>query len=921
MSSPAFSAARTRLPEAPAVVAGVRGAVWLTPAGEVETVDLSEAARRLGAGEVPILCHGKAVARRLGMLRFPCHDLLELFAFVRPARFCLPTIEGLAQALLLPVPETPEQEAAALFAAARALLAELTASPGDDGLVVAWTMARGGWPWGPAVLTALGGGDTLPSRQVARGLEVWTRLREWEEAAPEPPPESWPVEAVEARARLVRLLGPGSERRPQQVQYASHAAAAFQPRDRAGEPRVVLAEAGTGVGKTLGYIAPATVWAQKNRGSVWISTYTRNLQRQLDRELDRAYPDLKVKSRKVVVRKGRENVFCLLNYDEAVAGLPARSAIAATALGLVARWAVATRDGDMVGGDFPGWLADLLGRDLTVDLTDTRGECIYTACRHFYKCFIERAIRKARRAEIVVANHALVMVQAARGGDGSNLPLRYVFDEGHHLFEAADSALSLDLTGRETAELRRWLRGAEGGGRSRSRGLSDRIGDLIAEEAEALAATGAVIAAARALPGAGWRQRVFGGTGAGAGESFLTLVHRQVYARGRDVNRAYGLETHVHPPMPGLIEAAAAFEAELEGLATPLTELSQALSTMLDAETCSLEIAARQRIERVIRSLDRRALRPIAGWRSMLRSLAGEPPPEFIDWLSVDRLDGNDIDAGLHRHWVDPMRAFVELVVEPAHGVLITSATLRDGTGDDDADWAAAEIRTGARHLRAPPVLSTVASPFDYPAQTRVLVVTDVDRDDVSRVAAAYRELFVAADGGGLGLFTAIRRLRDVHGRIVGPLDAAGVRLLAQHVDDLDTGTLIDIFRAEDRTCLLGTDAVRDGIDVPGRSLRLIVFDRVPWPRPDILHRARRQAFGGRAYDDMLTRLKLKQAYGRLIRRANDRGVFVMLDAALPTRLTGAFPDGVEVRRLGIRDAIAETRGFLDPVGTGRSRR
>ena len=72
-----------------------------------------------------------------------------------------------------------------------------------------------------------------------------------------------------------------------------------------------------------------------------------------------------------------------------------------------------------------------------------------------------------------------------------------------------------------------------------------------------------------------------------------------------------------------------------------------------------------------------------------------------------------------------------------------------------------------------------------------------------------------------------------------GRLEEAGLPLYAQHVDGLDTGTLVDIFRAEEDACLLGTDAVRDGVDVPGRCLRLIVFDRVPWPRPDILHRAR----------------------------------------------------------------------------------
>jgi len=192
-----------------------------------------------------------------------------------------------------------------------------------------------------------------------------------------------------------------------------------------------------------------------------------------------------------------------------------------------------------------------------------------------------------------------------------------------------------------------------------------------------------------------------------------------------------------------------------------------------------------------------------------------------------------------------------------------------------------------------------------------VLIVGDVDKSNLAHVAAAYRELFLASGGGGLGLFTAITRLRAVHERIAATLDEAGIQVMAQHVDTLDTGTLIDIFRAEENTCLLGTDAVRDGIDVSGRSLRLIVFDRVPWPRPDILHRARRKDFGGRAYDETLTRLKLKQAYGRLIRKRTDKGVFVMLDRAMPSRLLSAFPQEVQVSRLGLKEVVMEIRGFL----------
>src|SRR5207253_3658645 len=108
------------------------------------------------------------------------------------------------------------------------------------------------------------------------------------------------------------------EARPSQADYAHEAAHVFQPRDREGEPNMMLAEAGTGVGKTLAYLAPASLWAEANGPAVWVSTYTRALQRQIERESRSIYPDPAVRARKAVVRKGRENYLCLLNFQEAV---------------------------------------------------------------------------------------------------------------------------------------------------------------------------------------------------------------------------------------------------------------------------------------------------------------------------------------------------------------------------------------------------------------------------------------------------------------------------------------------------------------------------------------------------------------------------------------------------------------------------
>src|SRR5262249_4900008 len=157
---------------------------------------------------------------------------------------------------------------------------------------------------------------------------------EWDDEAPEVPPGDKPVNPTEARWRLRSLLGPDAEARPAQGAYAEAAAGAFQPRDRIGEPNLVLAEAGTGIGKTLGYIAPASLWAERNEASVWVSTFTKNLQRQIDQELDRLYADPAEKAQKVVIRKGRENYLCLLNFEEAVSRL-AGTTMEAVPLGLV----------------------------------------------------------------------------------------------------------------------------------------------------------------------------------------------------------------------------------------------------------------------------------------------------------------------------------------------------------------------------------------------------------------------------------------------------------------------------------------------------------------------------------------------------------------------------------------------------------
>lgn len=851
------------------------------------------------AADTPvILLNAPLIGQRLGYPDISGLDLLELYAFLRPAQFMVPTPRGLARALNLPAPDSEGATAAFLLDAARAMLAIAEGPwPEREG---AWTglqsLLRMRWAWAP-----------LLSGRVARPEKgerwLFSRLPEWSEEAPRPAPRVLTLSQADVAARLARLTGADAERRQGQRDYAAAAAQAFQPRDRRDGPRMVLAEAGTGIGKTLGYLAPASLWAEQASGAVWVSTYTKALQRQLAQEGERLFPDPAVRKARIVTRKGRENYLCLLNLEDALqGGFAGRAAILAQ---IVARWAAYSADGDMVGGDLPGWLVTLFRRNGSTALTDRRGECIYAGCPHYRKCFIERAARDSAQADIVIANHALVMVNAARGRETATRPTRYIFDEGHHLFDAADSMFATALTGQEAIELRRWVTGPEGKARGRRRGLAARLSDVASYDEEGARAISAAVDAARALPSDQWLQRLNDGEPFGPVEALLAAVRGLVFMRAEregTSDAGYGLETELAEPDAALVDAAGPATEALDALLRPLVRLRRRLEAVLDEAPDWMDGPARARIEGAIASLGWRT-DTLGAWLALIARIGGPADSDFVDWLAVDRVEGREYDVGLHRHWLDPTRPFAETVLQPAQGVLVTSATLRAG-----GDWDVAQARTGATHLPAPPDIFEAASPFDYARQAEVLIVTDVKRGDVGALAHAYGQLILAARGGTLGLFTAIRRLRAVHTRIADRLAREGLPLAAQHVDPIDTGTLVDMFRDDPRASLLGTDALRDGVDVPGDSLRLVVMEGVPWPKPTVLHAARRMAGGGSAYDDRIVRARLAQAFGRLIRRADDRGCFVLLSAAMPSRLLSAFPAGTPVTRLTLDAAIERVR-------------
>ena len=880
--------------------------IWLaSAAGEVREANRGEAIAR--AAETPhIILNAPLAGQRLGYPDLSGLDLLELFAFIHPAQFAVPTVAGLSRAVGLDPPQGDVGAAAALQQIAARLI-ETLADPDWKEREGAWTsnatLHRLGWGWARIV------GASLAKPERGERM-LFSRLKSWDEAADRPPPRAVRVEPGEARDRLDRLTG-RAEPRAGQTAMAEAVTGIFAAKRAKDSPNLLLAEAGTGIGKTLAYLSPASLWAEKAGGAVWVSTFTKALQRQLDGEGPKLFADRDERSRRIVVRKGRENYLCLLNLEDAMQGAFAgRAAILAQ---LAGRWAAYTKDGDMVGGDLPGWLPSLFRRAGATALTDRRGECVYAGCPHYRKCFIERAERASRDADIVIANHALVMVNAARGREDA--PGRILFDEGHHLFDAADSTFAVAFTGQESIEMRRWIVGPEGRSRGRRRGLAARLLDVASYDEEGGRALEAAVEAARALPSDGWLQRLSEGDTFGPVEAVLAEVRGTVYARAKAQEAGYGLETELAEPDGGLVSRSAAAAETLEALLKPLAALGRRLEAVLEDAPDWLDSQARARVEGAVRGLIWRR-ETLTAWVALLARIGGEADCEFVDWLAVERVDGREYDIGIHRRWLDPTKPLARAVLAPADGVLVTSATLRGGEG-----WESAEARTGALHLPSPVERFEADSPFDYPAVSEVLIVTDVRQGDTAALAGAYARLIEAAGGGTLGLFTAIARLKAVHARIADRLAREGLPLFAQHVDPIDAGTLVDIFRDDPKASLLGTDALRDGVDVPGHSLRLVVMERVPWPRPTVLHAARRMAGGGSAYDNRVVRARLAQAFGRLIRRQDDRGMFVILSAAMPSRLLCAFPPGVPINRVPLDLAIARVQSRLGPGSVASNER
>jgi len=654
----------------------------------------------------------------------------------------------------------------------------------------------------------------------------------------------------------------GYEQRVEQVEMARAATAAFEQRKR------LAVEAGTGVGKSFAYLVPAIDLVRRGEGKVLVSTYTITLQEQL---INKDLPVLASCTGvefSAVLAKGRGNYLCKRRLEYAVRRGRGLFDESAEELDRLAGWAEQTENGslsELESAPSPGvWDA----------IRSEHGNCRGRKCPHYGKCFYWRARRMLDKADIIVANHALMFSDLVlKEQDVSLLPdYDYiVIDEAHNLEHVAEKQFGIDIGNHRV----KWLLDGLYNPRARKGLLAYRRSDPATAEAMDLVAQTTAAARGFFRDVADWYEQSGGQANGRCEKDFVK-----------------------------------------DRLSGPLKKLKGKLSKMAKAADDDDE-----RFE-VLRYVDRCA--ELVG---DLRTFLGQEREDYVYWVEAGEpwhghpareskasrtgpargelsVWGSGRDAGVYlRSAALNVGADVKRCLFEAYGpVVLTSATLSSGPAagpgraqvvHEARDFAFFAGRIGLEDYDA----LKLGSPYDYPRQVTVYVERDLpepnDGQFIAAAAAAVKRYVARTQGRAFVLFTSYEMLKRMASSMEQWFAANGIELLEQG-SGRQRGQLLKAFTSGGAKCLFGTDSFWQGVDVPGVALSNVIIVRLPFAVPNQpllagrLEQIRRH--GGNPFMDYQLPsaiIKFKQGFGRLIRSKTDTGIVVILDSRIVQKRYG----------------------------------
>ena len=653
----------------------------------------------------------------------------------------------------------------------------------------------------------------------------------------------------------IARVHPRYEDRPSQRAMAARIATLYN------NGGVGLLEAGTGVGKSLGYLVPALRWASRNKERTIVSTNTINLQEQLvGKDLPFLKEALDDQPVRFALLKGWHNYLCLARLEQAESSeamlfdSDTRDEVAQ-----LAGWASKTKDGS---------LADLPAQPRSEVWDEVAAEpdlCQRFQCKHFEKCFVFRARRIAADADVIVVNHHLLLSDVAvrrasnNWGDAAVLPAysRLVVDEGHHLEDAAANHLGVSVTRRGLQRLFSRLE-------RRGRGLLPALVTRLSAARDLLSVASVDLVEERlasAVRGARDKSTVL-----------FDLLDTLLDESGAQVLRLTDAFATHRIWESGLRLALQDTWGEISVLREGLQIVSERIEASTKLSDASTPLLAE------IRAVTRR----LEGASDALRETLAPPPgTPTVRWLESR---GRERSVAATSVPLDLAPILRDNLFRRVKTTIVTSATLAT-----DGNFTFLRNRLGLNEEDVEPTTAVFPSPFHFDLQALLTIPTDVplpNADAAGHSAAVIGillDMAEASNGGLFGLFTSHKDVR----LMAAELRARGFErrwpLLVHGESSRDS--LLERFRGTDGAVLLGTASFWEGVDVPGRALRGLVISKLPFKVPtDPLTAAHCEAIeraGGDAFAEYMlphAALRLKQGFGRLIRTTTDSGVVVIAD-------------------------------------------